>query len=425
MHRNNAGREVRPLKIAVFHNLIAGGAKRYLGDTLRILKARGHRIDLYSLREPGADPMDLGVLCDADYPYDAEALKSVSWPVYSAEVIVNFICFLRYVRGLERIAKKIAADIDGRGYDVVYVHPCKTTQAPALLRFLKTPSVYCCHEGLRSVYEKDLTRAPAKKESGVAARLAAACRALGGRMLERGDRASAAAAGLVLANSYFSRESLYRTYGLFAEVVYLGVDEEKFTPSPVPKEDFVFCPGRIEFKKGYEWIIRGLARIPQAQRPALVLGGFYSRYCKPETDFLSGLAEKENVRLEFADLRSDDSLIDHYRRAQATVYLPYMEPFGLVPLESMACGTAVIGIREGGVRETVADGNVGLLVDRDPDEIAEAILRMKRDTAERRTMEANARAYAVANWAMEKAVDGVEKALSQAAGKAGAHPQSV
>ena len=53
--------------------------------------------------------------------------------------------------------------------------------------------------------------------------------------------------------------------------------------------------------------------------------------------------------------------------ARATVYAPIMEPFGFVPLESMACGTPVVGVCEGGVRETIRHEETGLLVDRDPE----------------------------------------------------------
>ena len=77
----------------------------------------------------------------------------------------------------------------------------------------------------------------------------------------------------------------------------------------------------------------------------------------------------------------DEGLVQLYNRAMLTVYAPIMEPFGFVPLESMACGTPVVGIREAGVRETVRHAETGFLVDRDPEQFAAAVLALLDDDA--------------------------------------------
>jgi len=51
-----------------------------------------------------------------------------------------------------------------------------------------------------------------------------------------------------------------------------------------------------------------------------------------------------------------------YQRHQLVLYIPFDEPFGLVPLEAMAAGRPVIGSEQGGIRETVVHGETGLLV---------------------------------------------------------------
>jgi len=55
------------------------------------------------------------------------------------------------------------------------------------------------------------------------------------------------------------------------------------------------------------------------------------------------------------------------------LYAPRLEPFGMAPLEGNACGLPVIAVAEGGIRETIVDGVNGLLVDADPEAMANAI----------------------------------------------------
>jgi len=57
---------------------------------------------------------------------------------------------------------------------------------------------------------------------------------------------------------------------------------------------------------------------------------------------------------------SQQELVSLYSLAMALVYIFLMEPFGLVALEAMACGTPVIGVRESGIRESVIDGITGI-----------------------------------------------------------------
>lgn len=60
---------------------------------------------------------------------------------------------------------------------------------------------------------------------------------------------------------------------------------------------------------------------------------------------------------------SDDELRELIRGVTATIYIPVDEDFGMSPLESMACGTPVIGVNDGGLKETIIDGKTGILID--------------------------------------------------------------
>jgi glycosyltransferase involved in cell wall biosynthesis len=81
----------------------------------------------------------------------------------------------------------------------------------------------------------------------------------------------------------------------------------------------------------------------------------------------------------------------YYSAADVFVTAPWYEPFGITPLESMACGTPVIGSAVGGVKFSVVNGETGLLVPpHDPDAIATAADRLLRDEPLRSRMSRNA-----------------------------------
>ena len=69
-----------------------------------------------------------------------------------------------------------------------------------------------------------------------------------------------------------------------------------------------------------------------------------------------------------------DAMPGIFRSADAVVCAPWYEPFGIVPLEAMACGVPVVAAAVGGLRETVVDQKTGLHVPpRDPEALAEAL----------------------------------------------------
>lgn len=75
---------------------------------------------------------------------------------------------------------------------------------------------------------------------------------------------------------------------------------------------------------------------------------------------------------------SDGELRELIRHAKATIYVPVDEDFGMSPVESMACGTPVIGVNDGGLRESILDGKTGLLINPrcHPEDIAEAVKKI-------------------------------------------------
>lgn len=401
------------MRIALYHNLPSGGAKRALGEMTRRLAGR-HEVDAYTLSCAEHDFSDIRPFCRQHVAFPFQPWPLCRSPFGRLNPLIRAGDLLR----LQALQRNIAGQIDAAGYDVVFVHPCRYAQAPALLQFLRTPSVYYCQEPPRHLYEPPVPR-PGMQRSGlqrIAARLDP-LPALYDRMLARQDRQSVLASSLVLVNSDFSREALYRIYGLLAKTCYLGVDTNLFRPLGIPKENHVLSVGAIYPRKGFDFLLHSLARIEAAQRPGLIIVG---NFCDPaERQYLVELAGQVAVRLTLRTPVSDEELVQLYNRARLTLYAPLMEPFGFVPLESMACGTPVVGVREGGIRETVLHGITGLLVERDTSQFAAAIQQLLANPAQAEELGRQGRLNAADRWSWDTCVARVETFLETVAAETG------
>jgi glycosyltransferase involved in cell wall biosynthesis len=112
-----------------------------------------------------------------------------------------------------------------------------------------------------------------------------------------------------------------------------------------------------------------------------------------------------------------DTLIRRYNEAALVLYAPIREPLGLIALEAMACGTPVVGVNEGGVRETVIDRFTGRLADRDPPAFATVIMELLQDPDLCKQYGYQGREYVLKNWCWDRAVAQIEQALIPVAGQ--------
>lgn len=360
------------MRIAVYHNLLSGGAKRALAELTRRL-ARRHEIDVYSLSCSSHDFADLRPFVRQYRVFPFEPLPLLRSPFGRLNQAARTADLLR----LNRLNRQIAQEIERGEYDVVFVHPCQFETSPSLLAHLRhIPSVYFCQEPLRRVHEPAPWRPydqPASRARQLMDQVDPLIRLYYGTV-RRVDHRNARGAGRVLVNSEFIQSAASRIYELDAHVSYLGVDSEMFRPLSLPRKGFILSVGSLTPLKGFDFLIGAVARVPQAQRPPLVIASNFEN--PPERDYLQRLASEGGVELRLLSRVSDDELVRLYNEAAAVAYAAVREPFGLVPLEAMACGTPVVAVREGGVRETVVDEETGLLVERETKPFATALSRL-------------------------------------------------
>jgi len=393
------------MKIAVYHSLPSGGGKRALYEMARRLADR-HTLDVYTLSTAEHDFCDLRPYSRRHVAFPFTPLPLARSPFGRLNQGIRAFDLLR----LRRLQRVIAHQIDVDGFDCVFVHNCRYGQSPGLLQYLKMPSVYYCGEPPRLLYEAPLHRS--YSEFSQIQRLGNLFDPLPGlyqRTLARLDRANVQAATRVLTNSHYSRETLYRIYGIFAYVAYLGVDMEKFRPLQLSREDFVLSVGALNPHKGFDFLLESLALLPVTERPPLVI---VSNFADPaEKAYLEMLAERLMVTLEIKTMVADTELVQLYNQARLVLYAPVMEPFGFVPLEAMACGTPVVGIREAGVRESIVHEYTGLLIGRDLHDFAASVSRLLHDTDLCRLYGTAGLEQVAQHWTWERSVDCIEGQL--------------
>ncbi|MEU4568763.1 glycosyltransferase [Micromonospora sp. NPDC023956] len=170
-------------------------------------------------------------------------------------------------------------------------------------------------------------------------------------------------------------------------VVPSGVNLRAFSPvGPVADRvdglARVLTVGRLVQRKGFHEVIRAMRAVPDAE--CVVVGGPPADAIDedPQARRLRALAATygvaDRVRLVGAVPRAE--MGRWYRSADVLVAAPWYEPFGLTPLEGMACGVPVVGTAVGGIVDTVVDGITGDLVPpRDPDALGTAVRRLLAD----------------------------------------------
>ena len=157
----------------------------------------------------------------------------------------------------------------------------------------------------------------------------------------------------------------------FIDTVYNGVDTSVYTPIGThTKREYLFWAGRMIEKKGPEDAIH----VAKKLHMKLIMAGeiteaaYFEQTIKPHID---------GEQIKLVEHSNRDDLISMYQGAKVTlVPTKWNEPFGLVPVESMACGTPAVSYDQGGVSETIADGT-GFLV-KDAEGIEGLVHRVKQ-----------------------------------------------
>ena len=204
-----------------------------------------------------------------------------------------------------------------------------------------------------------------------------------------------------------------------AELIRLGVPVRPIETVPSGVDTALFCPdgpealrtdaprllvlGRLVRRKGIDETVAALAAVPGAE--LVVAGGSDDPDRDPDVARLRSLADRMGVadRVRFAGAVRRDAVPGLLRSADVVVCAPWYEPFGIVPLEAMACGRPVVATRVGGLADTVVHGHTGMHVPpHDPAALAAALRDLLADPARRAGMGAAGRSRAVEGYGWDR-----------------------
>lgn len=156
----------------------------------------------------------------------------------------------------------------------------------------------------------------------------------------------------------FNPTEFYPIDKLYARM-YLGLD---------PSEKIVLQLGRMVPRKGIDNVIKAVKYLPKDLKfRLLIVGGEGDKDqygLSPEFQRLKTLVEELDLStaVDFVGPKRREELKYYYSAADVFVSTPWYEPFGITPLEAMACGTPVIGADVGGIKYSVVDGITGYLI---------------------------------------------------------------
>ena len=296
---------------------------------------------------------------------------------------------------LNKLFKKLESK-----FDLVHVHGTLMPVARTSL-----PVIFTSHGTSR----KDLDNMPVKSFHFLVVKLLS-------KQLYNVEKEITESSDIITAVSQSCAKELKEYHIISKEIIVVnnGVDTNFFIPvKNRKKENYILYSGRLETRKGLVDFIESAKYVcrEHADIKFILTGkGTIKNYLERR---INDLGLKKNFY--FAGFVDWSRLLEYYQNATIYVLPSYYEGLPTTLLEAMSCGIPSIATDVEGSSELIKDGETGLLVPpRNPEKLAEAILRLLADEELRKRIGANARGHIVSNYDWEIITDRVEEAYKLA-----------
>ncbi len=405
------------MKIAVWHNFPSGGGKRALYYHVRGLVERGHEVTCWTL-----DTSDRSYLPLSEFAAEHVLPYQVKRNIRNGFVGRFFGGdreAIERMRAYDEACQRCAREIEAGDFDLLFANSSVLYQMPYIMCHARIPKVLYLQEPCRYLYEaapilpwvsgvENLDQADSIRPRR---RLADYQQLQTLRVQAKQEWLNAQACDTILVNSYFSRESLLRAYGVEARVCYLGVDTALFRNLNLEREGFIVGLGSFDSIKRVDLAVRAVALLPEPRPPLVWIANSGNDTYRSE---VQKLALSLGVDLQVRATISDEDLVITLNKAALLLYTSRLEPFGFAPLEANACGLPAVAVAEGGVRESIEDGLNGFLVDADPGALARSAASLLQNPVMAKQMGENAAAHVQRKWNVGLSIDRLEGSLMDA-----------
>ncbi|NQT81155.1 MAG: glycosyltransferase family 4 protein [Candidatus Aminicenantes bacterium] len=387
---------------------VLGGAERVLLEQTTRLSERGHEIHIITRKLP---------IHSSSY----ENIKNVHEWRYNINKKNSFLSLVSTILNCQKLFRQISQKIT---IDLINFHqPFSSFAINFLRKTQKIKKVYTCHSLAFEEYE---TRNP--KPSKILPRIS---HKINSHLRRRIEKYSISKCNLIVVLSEFTKNKLVEHYKIKPEKIHIipgGVDLSKFEFEEnklairkqlgLPGEKFIlFTVRNLVPRMGLENLIYAMKEIIKyAKDIYLIIGG------KGELrEKLSSLISELNL-IDFVKLQGfiPSEELPHYNQAADFFILPtkYLEGFGLVTVEAMACGTPVLGTPVGGTKEILNKFNPGFLFkDTNPESIADLILEKykyyKDEHDEYKQLSRKCRVFVENNYPWKRNIEKTETLFAQ------------
>lgn len=347
-----------------------GGQNVYVAELAKEMAQRGYEVDVFTRRDREDLPEVIAWLPGIRVVYiqagdSCPMPKEILLP-YMEEFFTNMLAFMQREKST---------------YALIHANFWMSAMVASWLKdLLGIPFIVTFHAlgYIRKLYQKEMDKFPPERVE------------IERQAIENADR--------IIAECPQDREDLIRFYAAPPEkisIVPCGFNPWEFYPVdkevarrllglPAQKK-IILQLGRLVPRKGIDNVIRAVARLKRSGLSLLlvIVGGSSCENEAPceEQQRLQRIAEEEQVSdlVLFAGGKCRDMLKFYYSAADLFITTPWYEPFGITPLEAMACGTPVIGSNVGGIKYSVLDSVTGSLVPpRDPEQLSLKIRKLIR-----------------------------------------------